>query len=272
MAASLFEPLGGGRYLPTGLSRGPWAPDALHGGPVAALVVGVAEEALAATGAAAQQPVRLTIELDRPVPLAPLAVAAHVIRPGKKVQAVEVTVTSDDGNRLARATVGAIRRRPVEVPADAPLPDDPMIAPATSGEAEAPWRGFGPDLEVFHADGVEHRYVRGSFLTLGPATDWIRLRHPVLPGRQPSPFQRAVAAADFTNGISGVLTFADWRFINPDLTVTLHRTPVGEAIGVEAVTRIDRAEGIGTAEATLYDERGRIGRAVQTLIVEPVAP
>ena len=267
---SLFEPDDDGWFHPTGLGRGPWSPHALHGGPVAALVAQRAEAALAATGAPAVEPVRLTIGLDRPVPLAPLRVEATIVRPGKKVLIAAVTVHDEAGTALVRAEVLAIRRAPIPLPPDTRLPDDPALPAPAVGESEAPWRGFGDDVEVFHADGVEHRYVSGSFLRLGPATDWIRLRHPVLPGIEPSPFQRTVAAADFTNGISGVLPFGEWRFINPDLTVTIHRTPVGDHIGVDAVTRIDRDSGIGTAEATLHDERGRIGRAVQTLLVEPV--
>ena len=271
VSTSLFEPVGDGSYQPTGLARGPWSPHALHGGPVSALVAHRAEEVLAATGAPAVEPVRLTASLDRPVPLAPLRVDASVVRPGKKVQVAAVQVHDADGNLLVRAEVLAIRRAEIPLPPTTQLPDDPAIAGPDAGEPEPPWRGFGDDVEVFHADGVEHRYVSGTFLRQGPATDWIRLRHPVLPGLEPSPFQRVVAAADFTNGVSGVLPFGEWRFINPDLTVTLHRTPVGERIGVDAVTRIDAASGIGTAEATLHDERGRIGRAVQTLLVEPVA-
>lgn len=39
-------------------------------------------------------------------------------------------------------------------------------------------------------------------------------------------------------------------------------------MGLDATTRIDEV-GVGTAESDLFDERGRIGRAVQTLLVEP---
>jgi hypothetical protein len=58
-------------------------------------------------------------------------------------------------------------------------------------------------------------------------------------------------------------------YINPDLTVTVHRLPVGEWVAVDAVTRFEDL-GIGTAEADLYDEQGRLGRAVQTLLLDPV--
>lgn len=109
--------------------------------------------------------------------------------------------------------------------------------------------------------------MRGTFLGNGPSTDWIRLKAPVLAGRTPSPIQRAMAASDFVNGVSAVLPWDRWLFINPDLTVTLHRLPVGEWVGLDAVTRVE-SDGVGTAEADLFDEHGRIGRCVQTLLIE----
>ena len=55
-------------------------------------------------------------------------------------------------------------------------------------------------------------------------------------------------------------------FINPDLTVYLRRLPVGEWVGLDAGTWLER-DAAAYAESALYDERGRIGRAVQALYV-----
>ena len=66
--------------------------------------------------------------------------------------------------------------------------------------------------------------------------DWIRLRCGVVAGEVPSPLERVVAVADFGNGISSALPFLEFRFINPDLTVYLHRLPVGEWVCLDAVT------------------------------------
>jgi hypothetical protein len=125
------------------------------------------------------------------------------------------------------------------------------------------WR---PDeLQYFHLDAVEWG---GQQWDDGVITAWMRLAVPVLPGREVSSLQRVAAAADFMNGISSRLTFGEWVFINPDLTITVHRAAVGEWIGVRAVTRLDPL-GVGTAEADLFDTEGRIGHAVQNLLVEP---
>lgn len=267
MDDSLFTVLDDGRYLPTERSRGPWDPRALHGGPVAALVALVAEDALAATEREAHVPVRLTLDLERPVPLAPLSVRAEIVRPGRKVQVAEITVHDEEGRRLVRASVLAIRRQAIDLPGDLPMPVDTTPPLPGDGGPGPSWPG-GYDLVAFHKDGTVHDFVQGSFLTPGPTIDWIRLAVPVLPGRAPSPFQRIVAAADFVNGVSSPVPAKDWTFINPDLTVTIHRLPVGDWVALDAGTRVD-ADGTGTAEADLYDERGRLGRAVQTLLIEP---
>lgn len=273
MGDALFEMLYSGadnvvRVLPTGFSRGPWSPDALHGGPVAALVAGAAEALLDETFEGPYLTTRLTIDLERPVPLAPLTVTPVVVRPGRKVQVVEVAVADDTGTRLAHASILAIRRHALERPSDLVAPDDTppdSPAPDTSGRL-GDWKFPATEL-AYHSDATEHRFVEGEVDTPGPVTDWIRLVVPVFADRTPSPLQRVTAAADFLNGVSWVLQSSDWMFINPDLTVTLHRLPVGDDVAVDAVTRVD-PDGTGTAEADLYDTHGRIGRAVQTLLID----
>jgi hypothetical protein len=55
-------------------------------------------------------------------------------------------------------------------------------------------------------------------------------------------------------------------FINVDLTVHLHRMPTGEWICMDAVT-LPEPNGIGMADTQLFDARGPIGRAAQTLLI-----
>ena len=47
----------------------------------------------------------------------------------------------------------------------------------------------------------------------------------------------------------------EWLFINPDLTVYLHRHPEGEWVALDALTYA-RATASGFAESALYDEQG----------------
>jgi hypothetical protein len=114
---------------------------------------------------------------------------------------------------------------------------------------------------------MEWKAVAGAFLEAGPATVWMRMRQPLVAGEEPTPLQRALVAADVGNGISAVLDWREYVFINVDLTVHFERMPEGEWVCVDAVTR-PQPSGIGTAESVLSDERGRIGRAAQSLLID----
>ena len=259
MSASLFE-VDGDRFVPTGLARGPWSPDAQHGGPPSALLVRAVE---AVDAPVPMQVARATFELLRPVPLSPLTISTEVLRPGKKVQLVGVSLRADDVE-VMRATVLRIRTAdlPVEEGVDAGAPDLPetgaVVAPPFASKDEA--------LEHFHVDAMELRTVAGGFAGPGPGTAWFRLRVPLLPDEEPSGAVRAAATADFGNGLSWVLP-PEWLFINPDLTVHLLRQPEGEWICLAART-LTSGTGVGLAESALYDQRGRVGRAVQSLLLD----
>lgn len=301
LPASLFEPAGDGCWQPTEMARGPWDPRALHGGPVAALVARAVEQT-EATAEAPWHPARLTIELVRPVPLEPLRLTTEVVRPGRRVQLVATTVTvADTGVEVTRALTLRIRENPAaraepvtqrdgagspagdrvaredQAPPDAASADNRIARedqlPPGPTKGAAPNAFFLPRSEAaavtaFHSHAVEHRFVEGRFDALGPATDWIRLRVPVVPGEEPSPCQRVAAAADFGNGLSGIVDPSRFTFVNPDLTVTLHRLPVGEWVCLQAATRLG-VDGVAVAESVLFDEQARIGSAVQTLLVAP---
>jgi len=120
---------------------------------------------------------------------------------------------------------------------------------------------------AFHSEGAELRFVKGAFEAPGPATVWVRLRVPVLADEQPSPLERVAAAADFGNGVSSPLSFGDWLFINPDLTIHVSRLPMGEWVGLESYTSAE-SQGIGISESRLWDEEGPIGRSVQSLLID----
>ena len=95
---------------------------------------------------------------------------------------------------------------------------------------------FPTGQEVGYHTAMEVRFVAGSFLELGPATAWMRMRHPLVPDEAPSPLCRVLIAADSGNGVSAALDYQRWRFINPDLTVYLMRPPAGDWVALEATT------------------------------------
>jgi hypothetical protein len=113
---------------------------------------------------------------------------------------------------------------------------------------------------------MEYRFVSGRFLEPGPATVWMRMRQPLVEGEEPSPLQRVLVAADSGNGVSATLDWSRYLFINVDLGVHLHRLPEGEWVCLDAITHPE-PEGVGLADTALYDERGPLGRALQSLLV-----
>jgi len=261
---AIFVPLGGGRYRPTEHSVGPWDPGSLHGGAPCALMAGALQAAVVDADLGADFfPARFTAELTRPVPLADLDVTTVVRRPGRRICVVDAALSGPDGTVVATATLQSIRVRPFE--RAVPRPVAPPPGPET-GVPLAAETLDGPS--AFHRTGTEHRGVLGtSFEAPGPATDWIRLAAPLVEGRETTPLERVVAAADFGNGVSKLFDMDDVLFVNPDLTVLLHRLPVGEWICLDAVTHLG-PDGVGLAESVLFDAEGPLGRSAQTLLVE----
>jgi hypothetical protein len=243
----------------TELTRGPWDPGAQHAGPPSALL-GHAIEGLPDSGEF--QVGRVTFEILRSVPIAPVRVQARVARPGRRVQMFEAELSDGGGEVLMRARGWRIRTAKLDLPGEALVASQPPPPPEDGTDA-----GFFPTAQEhgYHS-AMEIRFVAGGFLDPGPATAWLRMRQPLVTGEKPTPLQRTLVAADVGNGISASLDFRRFLFINVDLTVHLERMPKGEWIGVDAVT-LPRPKGVGTAESTLFDGGGRIGRALQTLLI-----
>jgi hypothetical protein len=98
---------------------------------------------------------------------------------------------------------------------------------------------------------------------------WMRTV-PILAGEVPSPFQRICPLADCGNAVSRNAELGEAHFINPDLTLVLHRDPVGEWLGISARSHW-QSTGVGLADALLFDDLGLVGRALQTLLVRAAA-
>lgn len=254
----------GERFVPTEQARGPWDPRALHGGAPAALITRAFEQHEPVEGL---RIARLGFELLRPVPLAPLSVEVSTVRPGRRVQelAAELRAGPDLICRASALRVAEIAEGVPETSEDA-LASGPLPPPE---QAEAVRFALNPDADEasFASSAMEMRFLDDP-RRLGPGRVWMRLRHPLLDERQASPLARLAATADFGNGISAALPFDRFLFINADLHVHLHRPPRGEWIGLDARTLLRRG-GAGLAESVLHDLDGPVGRAFQTLVVQP---
>jgi hypothetical protein len=252
---SYFVPLGGGRFQATEHTSGPWDPGSQHAGPPSALLA----RALEALAPDPQRMLaRITLEILGPVPVDEVEVQAAVVRPGRSVAMLEAELRAD-GRTAMRARAWSMLRAAAEDVTDSaaapPRPDAESAGPRTW-----PYSGY--------LRSVEWRFARGGWDEPGPATAWSRLRVSIVPDEEPTPLQRVLAVADSGSGISWVLSFGDWLFINPELTVHVQREAQGEWIALAAETTIAQG-GTGLARSALYDERGPVAYGAQSLLVAP---
>ncbi len=275
---AFYVPDGEG-FLSTEHTRGPWDGGSQHAGPPSALIARAIERLDGlGEGVADRHVGRITFEILKPVPIAPLRIEAGVVRPGRRVDLAEATLLDGDGTPLVRARGWRLLRRKVEIPAALTSTDQgspPLRAgrpgggtgvPAAPGDLEPGVDFFPTGHDVGYHTAMEYRFAQGAFLEPGPATAWMRMRVPLIAGEEPTPLQRVLVAADSGNGISATLDFRRYVFINVDLTVHLGRMPEGEWVCLDSLT-VPEPTGVGLTDTMLFDERGPIGRAAQTLMV-----
>lgn len=251
----------GPNILTSSHASGPWDPSMQHGSAPSALVTWLAE---AVPTAEPMQISRVTIDLLRPVPVAPLTYETEILRAGRKIQLVGVKLLAN-GVVVVNATVLKIRVAALDLPpevADAPL--DVML-PEQARLLDT------SKLNNAFVSGMSMRSVSGGMRSLGPGAVWYRLDRSIVEDAPISQVMRAVVASDFSNGTSSVLNFKDWTFINADLSVNLSRPPVGDWILLNAESWIG-PNGAGIAASRLADINGYFGRAIQTLVIERRAP
>ena len=183
-------------YLPTELVRGPWDPNSQHGGAPAALIVDRLSKL---------QPggrlTRVTIELMRPVPLAPLTLTTSVEKSGRMVQRTLAELYAD-GIAVARAEGLhlAATIKDGTAPDEALMRRGPFEVMPGLDEAREQRRPTRVKQTSFSTHAVDIRFVAGRFSEPGPAAAWFRLKVPVVDDEPIHPWSRVAAAADFCNG------------------------------------------------------------------------
>jgi hypothetical protein len=245
------------------LTRGPWDPGHQHAGPPSALVAREVLRAAAPLGLA--HLARLTANMLRPIPIAELSIAVGTDYAGRNAAHFSATVSAE-GKEVMRCTALVQREVPLALPEGLqghPLPK----APRTPEESPPGRFPFHSDERVGYSQLVETRVAAGEMFR-GPCAIWFRLRHPLVEGEAPSGAERVAVAADSGNGISAILDFRKFVFVNTDLTINLLRQAKGEWVCLEARTLFG-PDSSGFAESRIYDEEGLIGRGTQSLVVRP---
>src|SRR4051794_19376786 len=254
---SFYEPLGGGRFMSTGHTSGPWDVRSQHAGPPAALLGRALEATDPRPGTLLA---RVTFEILGPVPVAEVEIESRVLRPGRTVELLEARLSA--GGRPVM-TARAWRLPATEAPG--------VVAPGAAPPPPRPEEETPPPHDFGSGHAVEMRFAPGGCFAPAPATAWTRLKVGVVPDEEPSPLQRVLAVADSGNGISAVMSWDDWLFINPELTVHVVRPPVGEWVVLDAATTIAPG-GAGLPPRRLFDGAGPGGDRAPALLRAPRPP
>jgi hypothetical protein len=118
-----------------------------------------------------------------------------------------------------------------------------------------------------YLSAMEWRFVEGGgFDQPGPGVAWARQRIPLLPDAEDTPLTRALTLADTNWAVGAELDYVGQFTINVDVTLSLHRDPVGEWLCLRSSTAAS-PNGVGLAEGVLYDQSSECGRVLQTLFV-----
>lgn len=258
--AAFYVPLGPGRYRATEATVSPWDPEAQHGGPPSALLAAEIErEAASSTLRIA----RFSVDFLGPIPRAEVAVEARVLRPGRRVQLVEATMTA--GDRLDRQVAVARAWRYGYGSASTPSSEHPAPPPLPEPR---PVRFFPGADNGRYAESVDWRFVAGGYVELGPSRVWARPRVPLVEGRDTTPFEQLLIVADSANGLSLELPAAEWISIPTGLTVTVARHPATGWAFLDTRTTL-AGDGIGLTVGEVADESGFLGTLAQPLTLVP---
>lgn len=257
----------GDRFVPTELAQGPWSPEALHGGSVASLLAYGVEQGKAAPDLAVT---RMTIDLFRAVPKAPLRMETTPVRTGRRIQSLSVSLFADT-TEVARATALLLLPGRIELGERGTFTGDVPEGPETLATGPLVPRdaqmttlpGLHTTIEARRV--TEHRYGKG-----GRAVAWLRFPVRVVEGEETSPVMRVAGTSDFGNGLAHIRMDDGTAFINTDISLYLHREPVGEWICLD-VTSAAHDTGIGVIDGVVYDTEGPVGTLVQSILANPGA-
>lgn len=258
-AEGFFDP-DGGILVPAAFATSPWG-EVLHGRLIGGLTARAAEQARASAPELAC--CRLTVDMFRSVPLAPVTVTTRPVRQGRRIAVIDVTV-EQDGDLVGQGRAVLLRRseqpggtfRPApawDAPAPAQLgPPRQQPQPSSGRRWTAPW-------ELWPVAGAGRPGLSEGL--------WMRDVHPLVTGEPLTPLVRTAMAADLASPVSHFST-GGLSFINADYTVYLGREPQGEYVGIQPSGHISE-RGVAAGQCVLHDELGAVGFVTTAAVANP---
>jgi Thioesterase-like superfamily len=245
----------GETLVPAAFATSPWG-QVLHGRLIGGLTARAAEQARADTPELACG--RLTVDLFRSVPLAPVSVTTRPVRAGRRIVVLDVTV-AQDGIPVGQGRVVLLRRSEQPEGTFRPAPAWVAPAPAQLGPAQPMASSrWTPPWESWPVGGTRWRMSDGL---------WIRDIHPLVTGERLTPLVRTAMAADLASPVSNYST-SGLSFINADYTVYLGRDPHGEHVGIQPVGHVSEM-GVAAGQCVIHDERGAVGFVTTAAVANP---
>jgi len=260
VTCSLFINASDGQYVPTLLTQGPWSPEHQFGGAPAALLAELVEDV---PTLAPMRVARLTVDLMRPVPIAPLHAQTVVRREGKKLQVVESSLYSGD-TEVARAVALRLATSPLayqDIDAGQPMAGPPAV-PLRPGHRKDQL-GKAPGMD----GAVEYAHAHEGGMWAEPT--WVRLTAGVVAGIPASPLARLAYTADCASAFGHPLS-APLRGINADITLSVLRYPPSAWLCMTG-DGWTAPDGIGVARSVISDAHGVVATVVMSRLVEDAA-
>ena len=259
---AVFIPQPDGTFIPTDISRSAWGNALVHGGPPAGLLARTIERDFHRPG---WRVARLTVDLVRPVPVAPLRVVTRSVREGRRIHAVEASLFAGDTEVTRASAVILMESDPPQ-----PLPTDfhhhaGEIPPPPTFEGEHLMGDEAVSFVGFHTT-VRVDWTDGDARTrTGARGAWMRFPHPLVEGEATSAFAHLASLSDFGNALGGFETEGGWGYINVDITLYLNRAPRGDWFHLYSVAR-PATTGHGVITTTVSDADGYLGQVVQATL------
>lgn len=242
-------------FDPTEEVAGVWHDDEQHFSPLSGLIVQAVAESRAARPDGPGTITRISHDILGVIPRERTTIEVRVLRPGRTIELVEA-VTSVGGRAVVDTRAWLLAdadSAPVAGTETAPLP--PPAWPAWS--MSTVWSGgFIAGLQA-HRDPESRP---------GRARVWLGTDRVLLADEPVDPAARYCAMIDTANGIAVRADPRAWIFPNVDLTVHLHRPPVGEWTGLDTTVSMGQT-GQGVTATVLHDLDGPVGTAAQSVIV-----